>query len=264
MPRNITPHDNGVSDALTSASTGFDAIVHVPAGTSIDEALAAAEEAPVRAATSWTDTPEFDADEVGFPRLRLGQGLTAEVAEGHAKMGQWLLSGYDVLDEVTVVPVMFSRDRAKRQDPAKRDSDIVCTSPDGKVGYGDPGGDCKTCPFSKWMTDPKTGRRTPPACQLSYHYAVWVVEHEALAEVVFTRTSEQYAHLINNLTTRFGLGKFALRLTSTVKIGPNRRWAEPQVKLVPLTPDMVEGAIGLINPTAPTIMDAQPALTSAN
>ena len=30
-----------------------------------------------------------------------------------------------------------------------------CSSPDGLTGYGDPGGDCLTCVFNKWGSDPK-------------------------------------------------------------------------------------------------------------
>lgn len=32
-----------------------------------------------------------------------------------------------------------------------------CSSLDGKSGTGNPGGDCKTCPFNQWGSDPETG-----------------------------------------------------------------------------------------------------------
>lgn len=39
----------------------------------------------------------------------------------------------------------------------------ACSSPDATVGYGDPGGDCKTCPYSVFGSDGKRGQ----ACKLS-------------------------------------------------------------------------------------------------
>lgn len=39
-----------------------------------------------------------------------------------------------------------------------------CSSPDGQIGYGDPGGDCVACPFNEWGTS-KTGSKTGKACK---------------------------------------------------------------------------------------------------
>lgn len=197
------------------------------------------DEERVAVATDWTQTPEFEANEVGFPKLRLGQGLTPEVAEGTAKMGNWLLTGQDPFTEgVVVVPIMFGRTRWKRKDPTDRDSPIVCTSADARVGKGDPGGDCKKCPFAKWTPGGANGKNKPPVCTLTYKYAVFVDGADTVAEIVFQKTSETYAHLINNMVQRYGFGKFAVRLTSTIKRGNNRMWAEPQITLTKLTPDL--------------------------
>jgi hypothetical protein len=197
-------------------------------------------------ATTWIQEPTFEANEVGFQRLRLGQGLTPEVAEGNAKMGQWILSGYEALDEATVIPLMLGRTRFKRKDPANRDSPVGCQSPDGVQGYGDPGILCKGCPEAKWQPGGPNGKNLPPACTITYRYAVWVVEHETVAEVIFQRTSEQYAYFINNLVQRYKFGAFAIRLTSTIKATGTRRWAEPQLKLAPITPAMRAAAGALI------------------
>jgi hypothetical protein len=198
-------------------------------------------------ATQWTETPEFEANEVGFPKLRLAQGLTAEVAEGQAKMGNWLLTGTEPFTEgVTVIPIMFGRTRWKRKNPEDRDSPISCQSGDARTGIGDPGGDCKACPFAKWTPGGANGKNKPPACTLTYKYAVWVDGAEAIAEVTFQKTSETYAHLINNLVQRYGFGKFAVKLTSVNRAVGQRRWSEPQVTLTRLTPAMLEAAGSLI------------------
>lgn len=248
MPRTTPNAPDAAQDDASVTQAGFDAMVHVPAGASVDEAIAglADDEAPTTPTTAYTDAPEFDADEVGYPRLRLGQGLTAEVAEGNAKMGQWLISGYEPMDEVTIIPLMFARDREMKGGDQKRDDPVVCRSSDARIGVGTPGGSCKACPFAKWSNDPKTGARKPPACKIAYHYGSWVVDVETLAEVTFTRTSEQYAQMVNNLVQKFGLGRFAIRLTSVIKSAPQRRWAEPQLRIVKLTYEMAEPAVGLI------------------
>lgn len=204
------------------------------------------EDERVSVPTLWTDKPEFEAGEVGFPKLRLGQGLTPEVAEGNAKMGQWLFTGYEPLDSTVVIPIMFGRTRWKRKDPADRDSPIACQSADGKQGVGDPGGACKGCQFAKWGVRGPNGKSAPPACTITYRYVLWIVDHEAIGEVAFQRTSESYAYLINNLIKKYGFGKFALKFGSITKRGANRMWAEPQISLTKLTPDMLNAAGGLI------------------
>lgn len=222
--------------------------VMVESSVPVSQAVAVADEADSTpmVATTWIQEPTFEAQEVQFPRLRLGQGLTPEVAEGNAKMGQWLLSGYEALDEVSVIPLMLGRTRFKRQDPSNRESPVGCQSPDGVQGYGNPGIPCKGCSFAKWKPSGLNGKNSPPDCTITYRYAVWVVEHESIAEVIFQRTSEQYAYFINNLVQRYKFGGFAIRLTSTMKANGQRRWAEPQLKLAPITPAMLAAAGNLI------------------
>lgn len=252
MPRTTqTSPDANDGVATSTPATGFDAVVHVPAGSSIDEAIGAAEEELLAtsgmASAELTTTPVFDAGEAAFPRMRLAQGLTPEVAEGTAKMGQWLFSGYDPMDSIIVVPIMLGRARNKRENPADRNSPIACSSTDGVQGYGDPGRACRGCPFAQFTTDSRTGRRVAPACTLTYTYACWCPDVESFVEVSFSRTSEQAAHLINNLVQLHQLGKFAVRLTSNIIRGTGRIYAVPQIRLVALSADMVEGAAGFID-----------------
>lgn len=257
MPKSDKDPTSDVASAAAAPSTGFDTatsdasgglfnqmVVAPNSGVGNDQQVAEYDDTASRAVSTggWTDTPDFDQNEVGFPRLRLAQGLSPEVADGLAKMGQWLFTGYDPMDTVTIVPVMFSRTRSKRQDPTNRDSDIACESGDARVGFGDPGGDCKACPFAKWGSDPKTGRRVPPACQISYHYAAYIANVDSVGEVIFTRTSESAAQLVNNAVVRYGMGNFAFKVTSVPKQGPGgRRWAEPSLRMVPITPEMRDG-----------------------
>lgn len=230
---------NGAND-----SSAFETMVEGTVPES--QALEVVDDQAPQVATTWTAEPTFEANEVQFPRLRLGQGLTPEVAEGSARMGQWILSGYEALDEATIIPLMVGRTRFKRKDPNDRESPVGCSSPDGVQGYGDPGIACKGCVFAKWRPGGPNGKNLPPECTLTYRYAVWVVEHESVAEVIFQKTSEQYAYFINNLQQRYGFGKFAIKLTNTMKSNGTRRWAEPQLKLAPVTPAMKAAAGNLI------------------
>lgn len=245
------PKDPGVQNGRPEgdATSAFESMVgaDVPADRAGAEMAVLDEPERLQVATTWTETPEFEANEVGFPKLRLGQGLTAEVAEGNAKMGNWLLTGQEPFTEgVTVIPIMFGRTRWKRENPDDRDSKIACQSGDARIGIGNPGGDCKTCPFAKWTPGGGNGKNKPPACTLTYKYAVWVDGAEAIAEITFQKTSETYAHLINNLVQRYGFGKFAIKLTSSFRQNGNRRWAEPVVTVTRLTPSMLAAAGNLI------------------
>lgn len=254
--------DNG-----SESSTAFEQMVS--STDSGERALAEVDDAPAVVAPTWTEDPTFEANEVGFPRLRLGQGLTPEVAEGSAKMGQWIFTGFEALDTVTVVPIQMARTRAKKEDPKSQDSPVVCTSPDGQQGFGNPGVACRTCPFSQWQPGGANGKNLPPACTLTYRYAVWILEHGTIAEVVFQKTSEIKATTINNLIRSFGLGHFALKLTHTIQKGNNRIWATPEVTLTPITHEMVEASGGLVEMPAPrgrrqepTVIDLTPAPTA--
>jgi hypothetical protein len=245
------PKDPGVTNGAAAEETGMSQFETMMGDTLPDKeggAMALPDE-PERLAvtTLWTETPEFEANEVGFPKLRLAQGLTAEVAEGNAKMGNWLLTGTEPFTEgVTVIPIMFGRTRWKRANPEDRESPIACQSGDARVGIGNPGGDCKACPFAKWQPGGANGKNKPPACTLTYKYAVYVTGAETIAEITFQKTSESYAHLINNLVQRYGFGKFAVKLTSVNKAVGQRRWAEPQVMLTRLTAEMKAAAGDLI------------------
>jgi len=235
-----------MADKKEPGPSAFESMVGAEAPLGGGDLAIPEEAAPLAVGTAWTQDPEFEAGEVGFPKLRLGQGLTPEVAERQADIGDWLLTGQTPFKSITVIPIMFSRTRSKRADPNDRESPVACQSGDAKVGVGDPGMVCKECPFSKWQPGGPNGKNRPPACVLTYRYAVWVVEGEAIAEISFQKTSEQYAYLINNLVQRYGFGKFAVKLTSTIKKGNNRIWAEPQVTLAKLTPDMLRAAGSLI------------------
>lgn len=167
------------------------------------------------AMTIYTNEPTFDQGDIFIPRLRLAQGLTKEVTEGSAKPGQWVISGYDPLSEVTIIPLMFAR----RRELVDAEFTVHCKSDDAVTGVGDPGGECRVCPMNKWEDGPK-GKRIPPKCSFVYSYVVYVVEYDTTAVLEFKRTSINVGKSVNTQIAKRGIGKFAVQLKSTATQGP--------------------------------------------
>lgn len=70
------------------------------------------------------------------------------------------LEGEDSDRVIQGVIVYFTTPRGKWDAPLDQNDPAPpsCSSPDGVVGYGNPGGPCKTCKFNQWGSDPKGGR----------------------------------------------------------------------------------------------------------
>lgn len=180
---------------------------------------------------------DFDASDIVIPRIRLAQGLTAEVQDGTAKPGQWLLTGYTPLDELTVVPLMFARNRALRDDAGS----VLCRSNDSLNGIGTPGGVCSQCPQNQWVDGPK-GERIPPACVFSYTYICYVAEHKTMGLVEFRRTSIQAGKTLNTICAQKGIGNFAVRLKNAKQSGKRGSFYQIVVQPVAADPSVIKEA----------------------
>lgn len=143
-------------------------------------------------------------EDIAPPQLRLAQGLSAEVMEGAAKVGQWIMRGYPPLAAVTVVIMAMSRKREYRS------ADVIqCVSADAQTGVGNPGGECVTCEMARWSANGQ------PQCIYYYSYVVYIVEHDTLAILNFKRTAIGVAKSINSaLIKSAGFGRLAVKLTS--------------------------------------------------
>ena len=220
------PFDAALGDVPTS---------DLPAEAAAEMALSRYEEdLPPTNMTSLSMEPDLDASEVALPRLRLAQGLTQEVNEGTAKAGQWVLTGEDPLDAVTVIPLMMGRSRVARDPEDKEGRTILCSSDDARTGVGQNpvNGNCAVCPLKDFQQDPRTGRSVKPACSLTYRYLVWSIDHGALLEVHFSKTATHAAKYINTFVSTKKLGRFAIQLSSKSTTSNNRTFYVPAVKLV--------------------------------
>lgn len=180
----------------------------------------------------------FDNEDIVIPRLRLAQGLTTEVQDGSAKPGQWLLTGFEPKDELTIVPLMMARNRTLRDD----EGSVLCKSTDGLNGVGAPGGVCAVCPKNKWTEQEKGKPNLPPECTFSYAYIVYVKEFETMALVEFRRTSIQAGKTLNTMVAQRNVGNFAVKLKSAKQTGKRGTFYQIVVQPVPADADLLNAA----------------------
>lgn len=232
-------------DEMTGSNTAL-----VPVGPSEMEAREEGlpeTEVQLSGRTYSTETPHFNPDEIGLPRLRLAQGLTAEVVNQQAHSGQWVLTGYEAQDTVRIVPLMFSRARALRD----RELKVLCQSADAKLGVGEPGGSCEQCPKAKWTEAVAGGKNqppknNPPECDLIYSYMCWSFTHETLIAVEFKKTSINVGKTLNTLIATKGLGNFAVVLSSSKQQNPRGSFFVAQAVMSPLSPEEHQQALSVI------------------
>lgn len=186
----------------------------------------------------YSTSVEMEREDILIPRLRLAQGLTAEVQNGTAKPGMWVMTGAEAQQDLTVVPIMFT----KRRELTDENFTILCRSNDAKVGEGDPGGVCSTCPMSQWREGGKNGKNRPPECTFIYSYVVFVAEHNAPAILEFKRTGIQQGKLLNTMSAQRGLGNFAVKLSSVSNQGAKGAYYTPAVQPVTVHPDILRTA----------------------
>lgn len=118
----------------------------------------------------------IESRDMTIPRLALCQSGTPQRKRSDPKFIEGLDEGFffnsvtgDIYGpSVKVVPLMFFKTRLlfKSFDDG---GGILCQAPDNKLGIGEPGGECDSCPLANF-TDNKA-----PACTQFYNYAVLVV-----------------------------------------------------------------------------------------
>jgi hypothetical protein len=166
----------------------------------------------------WTNKPVFRQEDLTYPKLRLAQPTTPEVSQGIAKGGQWVLTGYDAQDMVTLIPVMYASAREFR--PKGELKKVICQSVDAVNGVpvippptpGAYGGACERCPKSQWTGS--QGSRKPPECNLIYSYICWSVAHGQIIVVEFKKTSKGAGNFLNVNINNRGFANFAVNISS--------------------------------------------------
>lgn len=205
------------------------------------ETLEEAVTAPSNAMQLYSNAPIIDPEDVFIPKLRLAQGLTSEVQNGYAKPGEWLITGEDPMKDPIIVPLMMNRRRELRDPDENRT--VLCRSFDSIKGVGDPGGECASCPMSKWSNAKgKNKKNTAPPCTFIYSYVVFITNTQSLAILEFYRTSIPAGKMLNTMIMQRGLGKFAAQLTSGGSKGPKGTYYSPIVNGAKIDAKMLAAA----------------------
>lgn len=165
------------------------------------------------------------ADDITIPRLRLAQGLTKEVQDGEAKPGEFLLTGALPRQEVTATVLAIAKFRRYTNSD---DGSVLCRSEDGQIGVGDPGGECDSCPLSKWVNSTTGGKNLPPACQFGYRY---LLDIEGYGQCVFEmkRTAIPAAKALNAMVVRYGYGTTRIVIRAQKGSGARGTYYQPLV-----------------------------------
>lgn len=165
-----------------------------------------------------------------FPRIRLMHGIMEEVADGKARPGQYLVDDIDTpFDELVALPWGHNVRRRLWMDVDGEDQ-VVCSSNDGVTGEGDPGGACNKCSLADWDGN------SPPACEISKTYLMWLPEQNLWAQWMLRRTALRTAgKTMNQLVLSHGWEKFAVRITSVLN-QPKKgaKYQIPRVEFVKL------------------------------
>jgi hypothetical protein len=175
--------------------------------------------------SAYSATKKFDAAETSLPRLSLAQGLSPEVRDRTAQVGDFLLPGFE--PEQSVILVVAGHTTQRRYVP-QGEQRAKCWSPDGIA--------CAECPLSQWMPSEKVGpdgrrKNTPPPCNEIDSWACFSVTHGMPVTWPLKGTAMRASRFIKTLANGYGMGAFAVEVKAVTKTAPGRNWVEPDVRL---------------------------------
>lgn len=169
----------------------------------------------------YSQSTDFDEGDYAYLRLKLGQPGTPEVGEQLAKAGQYIVTGFPAMTNVTAVPLGWGKSRDYSYGEPRV---TYCTSVDGKVGKGDNGEgegrhDCSVCPQAQWRKNPNPNVRKnlPPACSEQFNFVLYLPELSMPVEYRMQKTAIAMAKAITGRAKAVGWGGFAISLGSTKK-----------------------------------------------
>ena len=183
----------------------------------------------------YTTEAKPDPKKITIPTLRLAQGMTAEVTERKAQIGQFVCTNFGPLDEVKLIPFAAQDIRVYKpiaSEPPK------CQAPTGEYGIGSPGGTCAECPLGNWgPKNPETGKSTPPQCKEGVSLRAYSLDHRCMVDFVFMGRVADKGAFIQQQAMAFGWTGFQVALTSTAVKNDKGQWYEPEVQMLPGLPD---------------------------
>ena len=177
------------------------------------------------APVSFSTDNDDDDYEMDFPVMKILQQTSDEVKSKEGDAGQMYVDSIGVVEHPLIfVPLARGQLRIRKEDAKNIDSEIVCRSNDGYHGVGDPGGDCRTCPFARWIDD------SPPDCSHIIVFLGYLPEEDQIVRWSLQRTGLPVARRINTMLKNRKMGTVALKI-GIRETGSNRqRYFAPTVK----------------------------------
>lgn len=162
--------------------------------------------------------PNEGARQAPPPYLSILQGQSEAVNQKKGAAGQFYIRNFPALDAVTLVPLGLGNFREYRPNKEMRNAPVLCSSPDGVVGHGDPGGPCAQCPLSEWgPKNPATGRSTRPPCTEGVMMAAFLCEYGQPVLLPLRGRSIRIADDIRAQARFRGFGSFAIKATTELQ-----------------------------------------------
>jgi hypothetical protein len=127
---------------------------------------------------------EVEHGDMTVPQMRLCQSLTPQRHASEPKFIEGLTEGeyFNTVTEqnysnvVQIVPLTFFKNRIRFRNKDEGGG-ILCRSDDMRIGVGDPGGPCLTCPYNQFGTA-KNGKGKGKACTEFYNFPAVVLEQD--------------------------------------------------------------------------------------
>lgn len=178
----------------------------------------------------FTNDSTPDLSKLQISQLRLAQGMTAEVAERRASIGQYVLSNFPPADEVELVPLAAQNIRTYKPDPK---APPQCQAPTGVWGIGDPGIECAKCPLSKWgPRNEKTGKATPPPCKEGVFIRAYSITHRTVVDFQFMGRNVGKGAFVQSQAMALGYNNFVIRMRSSNAKNDRGQWVEPEIEML--------------------------------
>ena len=183
----------------------------------------------------FTRDSTLDLSKLQIPSLRLAQGMTAEVTDRKAAIGQYVLTNYPPYDSVDIAPLGATNIRMYKPDPKKP---ALCNAPTGDFGFGNPGGVCVECPLSHWgERDSVTGKSTPPPCKEGVIVRAYSLTHRCLVDIQFLGAEQSKGGFVQQQAMTVGWANFAIKLSAAQKQNNRGSWYIPELQMLDGVPE---------------------------
>lgn len=191
----------------------------------------------------FTREASVDASKLQVAQLRVAQGTSAEVADRKASTGDLLVTNFKPMPSVVMIPLGSANIRAYRTDPKKPP---VCHSPNGRIGFGNPGGICvdeeghAVCPFAKWgEKNPVTGKSTPPPCADGITIRGYSVQHRCMVDLQFVKADRRTGSFIEQQAMALGWCGFGIKITTESRKNEKGNWSVPVVEMLETDTELI-------------------------